>query len=82
MVKTVTSASTARLDRLEKFYEYARAGVREYWVVDPDARTVEVYGLERGAYVLRGRWGPGEVASSGLLPGFEIRVDEVVGGSG
>lgn len=78
LIVEVTSPSTARLDRLEKFYEYARAGVGEYWIVDPDARTVEVYGLEGGAYVLRGKWGPGEMASSGLLAGFEVKVDEVL----
>jgi len=80
LIVEVTSASTARLDRLEKFYEYARAGVKEYWIVDPDARAVEVYGLEGGAYLLRGRWGPGETAASGLLKGFEVRVEDVVGG--
>jgi len=80
LIVEVTSPSTARLDRMEKFAEYARAGVREYWVVDPESRTVEVYSLDRGAYVLRGKWGPGEVASSGLLPGFEVGVDEVFGG--
>lgn len=74
LIVEVTSPSTARLDRLEKFYEYARAGVGEYWIVDPDARTVEVYGLEGGAYVLRGKWGPGEMASSGLLAGFGFEV--------
>ncbi|MCS7251996.1 MAG: hypothetical protein NZ572_06155 [Thermoflexus sp.] len=35
-----------------------------------EARTVEVYVWRHGAYVLRGRWGPGEAASSELLPGF------------
>ena len=82
LIVEVTSPSTARLDRLEKFYEYARAGVKEYWIVDPDARTVEVYGLEGGAYLLGGRWGPGETAASGLLKGFEVAVHDVVGGAG
>lgn len=81
LIVEVTSHSTARPDRLERFYEYARAGVREYWIVDPDGRRVEVYDLEGGAYVLRGKWGPGETASSGLLAGFEVKVDDVVGGS-
>lgn len=81
LVVEVTLPSTARLDRMEKFSEYARAGVGEYWIVDPDARTVEVYALEGGADRLRGRWGPGETASSGLLADLEVKVDEVVGGS-
>ncbi len=82
LVVEVTSAATARADRMEKLQEYARAGVREYWIVDPDARTVEVYSLEGGAYLLRGKWGPGEVASSGLLPGFQVPVKAVVGTAG
>ncbi|HJS47983.1 MAG TPA: Uma2 family endonuclease [Gemmatimonadales bacterium] len=37
----VTSPSTARYDRTLKRLRYQRAGVPEYWVVDPDARLVE-----------------------------------------
>lgn len=57
--------------------EYARAGVREYWIVDPEARTVEIYGLESGAYELVGKWGSGQRARSRLLEGFEIEVDRI-----
>jgi Uma2 family endonuclease len=37
----VLSPSTARFDRLLKRRRYQRAGVAEYWIVDPDARLVE-----------------------------------------
>ncbi len=40
-------------------------------------RAIEVYTLEQGAYLLRGKWGAGETASSGLLAGFAVGVDEV-----
>jgi len=41
----VTSPSAARPDRMEKFAEYARAGVPEYWVVDSVRyRPVKKYG--------------------------------------
>jgi len=37
----ILSPSTARFDRLLKRRRYQRAGVPEYWIVDPDARLVE-----------------------------------------
>ncbi|WP_448590633.1 Uma2 family endonuclease [Thermoflexus hugenholtzii] len=77
LVVEVTSPATRRTDRVEKFVEYARAEVREYWIVDPEARTVEIYGLEGGAYELVGKWGLGQRARSRLLEGFEIEVNRI-----
>lgn len=77
LVVEVTSSSTLKADRMEKFHEYARAGVQEYWLVDPQMRTIEVYTLQQGAYLLRGKWGSGETASSELLAGFAVGVDEI-----
>ena len=50
MVIEVTSPSTARFDKLLKFNLYQRAGVREYWIVDPAARMVSVYTLKDDGY--------------------------------
>lgn len=36
----------ARRRSLERRYTYAQAGVREYWVADPDSRRVELYVVE------------------------------------
>ncbi|WP_376789416.1 Uma2 family endonuclease [Thermoflexus sp.] len=48
-----------------------RAGVPESWVVDPETRTVEVYGLERDRLVLiEGARGEGRVRSR-RIPGLE-----------
>ena len=80
LVMEVTSLSTRRTDRVDKFVEYAQAGVREYWIVDPDSRTVEVFVLREGAYELLGKWGMGERARSELLEGFEVAVEEVFRG--
>ncbi|MDH7485538.1 MAG: Uma2 family endonuclease [Anaerolineae bacterium] len=77
LVVEVLSSGTRRTDRGEKFLEYARAGVSEYWLVDPDAQTIEVFTLEEGVYTLLGKFGPGETARSQLLAGFEVAVDEV-----
>jgi Uma2 family endonuclease len=78
LVVEVLSSGTRRTDRLEKPVEYARAGVGEYWIVDPEGQTVEVFTLREGAYELVGKWGKGEKARSGMLAGFEAAVDEVV----
>ena len=50
LVIEILSPSSLRCDRLVKFNLYQKAGVREYWIVDPDSRTVSVYTLEDGAY--------------------------------
>ncbi len=44
----VLSPSTARADRTTKWEDYAAHGVSEYWIVDPEAETVEQYVLESG----------------------------------
>jgi Uma2 family endonuclease len=75
----VLSESTAKEDRANKFFEYSRAGILEYWIVDPEAKTIDVYTLINGAYVPFGRWGIGEIAKSKLLDAFEVRIDEVMG---
>ncbi len=78
LIVEVISPSTVTTDRVEKFYEYARAGVREYWMVDPEEQAIEVYTLREGAYVLGGKYRPGESARSGVLTGLEISVGEVL----
>jgi len=80
LVVEVLSSGTRRLDRGEKFLEYARAGVDEYWLVGPEARTIEVFVLVEDVYTLLGKFGPGEGARSQILAGFEVMVDEVFAG--
>ena len=61
-------------DRIEKRDLYEQYGVKEYWLIDPEAQTVEVLHLESGRYQLFMRGTPGKVAASKLLPGFETQV--------
>ncbi len=50
----VLSPSTSRLDRKVKVPVYAREGVGHLWLVDPEARTLEVLRLGEGRYVQLG----------------------------
>lgn len=75
----VISRSTAQTDRLDKFIEYAKGGVSEYWIVDTAKQSIEVFTLEQGTYVLFGKWNTDGNAHSRLLTGFEIEVEVIVG---
>ena len=77
LVVEVLSPSNWLYDRREKLLAYQQAGVPEYWIVDPRARTVEVLVLEQGKYTLVNEFGSGETATSQALPGFEIAVDDL-----
>ena len=74
LVVEVLSPSTRGHDALTKRALYARAGVRESWLVDPTARSVEVLRLVHDAFHLAQRAGERDTAASFLLPGAALDV--------
>ena len=74
----ILSEGTAKIDRGKKYREYQKAGVQEYWIVDPFKQSITIYTLESGTYKLFGVCGSGEIAKSKLLDGFEVSVDDVI----
>jgi Uma2 family endonuclease len=50
LVVEIVSPGSVRIDREDKFAEYARAGIRHYWIIDPREQTAEAFVLTRGAY--------------------------------
>jgi Uma2 family endonuclease len=57
--------------------EYAKAGVAEYWVVDPQMQRVTVLRLMGGKYKVHVEGKPGGRVGSALLKGFKLTVDEI-----
>ncbi|AIS51869.1 hypothetical protein TKV_c06850 [Thermoanaerobacter kivui] len=51
LIVEITSPSTARIDKVEKFNLYEKHGVKEYWIVEPEIKLVTVFLLqENGRY--------------------------------
>jgi len=74
LVVEIVSPESAGRDRGEKFYEYARGVVPEYWLIDPQMEWVEFYRLEEGRYRLAFSGEEGEYRAL-VLPGFWLRVE-------
>ena len=73
----VCSRGGAVFDRTEKAAFYAQYGLWEYWLVDPDAETIEVRRLEPHGYETVGRFARGENLRSTLFPDLGLPVDQI-----
>jgi Uma2 family endonuclease len=73
----VVSEESVERDRVVKFREYAAAGVREYWLIDPETETAEFFGLVSRAGETRYEPLPVEEGafSSAVIEGFRLRVE-------
>lgn len=77
LVVEIVSPDNPARDTEEKPLDYAEAGIPEYWIVNPLNDTITVLALQGAAYVEHGVFGRGEQASSMLLHGFRVDVNEV-----
>lgn len=75
LVVEIVSPESLGRDRGDKFYEYAKGGVPEYWLIDPDQRLAEFYQLDApGRYRLVAADDQG-IYHSQVLPGFWLRIE-------
>ena len=73
----ILSPSTARRDKKLKYYKYEKAGVREYWIVDPERNLLEANRLVNNKYILT-IYDETDKAPVSVLDGFEIDLADVL----
>jgi Uma2 family endonuclease len=79
LIVEILSPSTGRYDRIAKFQKYREAGVREYWIVDPEEKILNAYILKNGVYAAF-VYGETESVPVTVLPGCEIDLAVVFEG--
>jgi Uma2 family endonuclease len=77
LIVEVLSPSNRGHDLLTKRALYARAGVREYWIADPEARTLEIFALDRDAFHLAVGAAGDDRPVSPLLGPLPVAVDDL-----
>jgi Uma2 family endonuclease len=74
LIVEILSPGTAHRDRLDKAQLYARHGVRHYWLVDPDAQTLEAFELAEGRYHRRAHLAGDATFTPPIFPGLTISL--------
>lgn len=73
----VLSPRTARRDRTGKSDLYLHAGVPHYWLIDPEARTLEAFEGDEARWLRLGAWGDADQARIPAFDAIEIEVGEL-----
>ncbi len=77
LIIEILSPSTRRHDLLTKFNLYLRAGVREYWIVDPANKDVQVFLLEDGHYSAKHFGSEGDKVMVNVLEDCYLDLSEI-----
>jgi Uma2 family endonuclease len=74
----ILSPSTAKKDQKEKMRTYARAGVKEYWIVNPAYATITVFKLEDNKFIQQNIFDETDEIEVATLPGLKIIAKDVL----
>ena len=77
LVVEILSPATAARDRTLKLDLYARHGVQEYWIVDPDAKTIMLLRRGESRFEVVGIYGEEETLRSPTLAELSIALQEI-----
>lgn len=78
LIVEIVSGSSVKRDLHEKYNIYEQSGVKEYWIVHPNDKSLSIFLLnEQGKYVTSRPLTYGDKVASKVLPGMEIDLNEV-----
>lgn len=77
LVVEILDPPTAERDRTIKLDLYAQHGVKEYWIVDPDTKTIMVMLRGESGFDVVGVYGEGEMLGSPTLEEFSVALEEI-----
>ena len=77
LVVEILSPSSIRHDRWVKFKLYERAGIREYWIVDIQNKSIEIFLMQNGMYQLSGYYSEDEIVKSGLFSYLQFELNQI-----
>jgi len=80
LIVEILSPGNSRKELQNKYEVYEESGVLEYWVISPEAETLLIYTLINGKYQASKLLTSGDVASTSILPGFSIDLEELFTG--
>ncbi|MCL2411402.1 MAG: Uma2 family endonuclease [Treponema sp.] len=76
LVIEIVSPSNTHSQLFHKFHYYLKAGVKEYWVIDPEAKKVNLHNYDNGRYIIT-VYDDNETVPVTILPGLEISLEDL-----
>ena len=77
LIIEIISPGSVKRDRVEKKELYEKFAVKEYWLIDPANKTVEIFTIQKNAYILKAFLEMEGQLTSDMLQGFEIDLSEL-----
>lgn len=77
LVVEVVSPDDEKRDLVTKRHEYARVGIKQYWILHPKRRTATILVLQDGEYAVERDFSGDETLTASLFPGLEIPLRRI-----
>jgi Uma2 family endonuclease len=78
LVVEIISPSSYYRDQVEKKELYEKFGVKEYWIIDPANKVIEIFTLKETKYILHAFIAEEGKVASALLQGFEVNIHDII----